>query len=246
MELPLFAGPSFAFGSYDLAFGTDGRLLATGLFGGDVVAFDAAGTPSTFVSGLTFASGVTVNGFTGRVEMVSSFSGTDEERSMHRFVPVERLETGRGRRATECVLELYGLELVAQGQSTTARNAICVDGAPCDADGMENDRCLFPLGFCLNVDDPRVPECAPATPVVSAAVRVVPFSAAADTAAIELAAALPEQDAMCVFSDGVVVPVRHTAQGRKAGTARLRTEAVLGSGEKDVDRLRMICEPIGP
>lgn len=238
-ELPLFAGPSFAFGSFDLAFDSRIGLLATGLFAGDVVAFDNGGA-STFVSGLTFASGVTINHFTGRVEILSSFSGTDEDRSIHRLIPVDRLVPGRGRRATECAAEVYGLEL------TAPRDAVCVDGAPCDADGTVNDICLFPIGFCLNIDDPDIQECMLASPVVSASVSTVPFSASVQAAAGELAAALPEQDAACTFSDGLVVPVRNTMQGKMPGLTRLRLEVVLATGEKDVDRLRLICEPAAP
>jgi hypothetical protein len=239
-QLPLFAGPSFAFGSFDLAFDSGIGLLATGLFGGDVVAFDDDGTARPFVGGLTFASGVTINRFTGRVEILSGFSGTDEDRSIHRLIPVDRLVAGRGRRLTECAAEVYGLEL------TAARDAACVDGAPCDADGTVNDTCLFPVGICLNIDDPDIPECVLTSPATSASVRTAPFNASLKAAAAELAAALPEQNAACSFSDGVAVPVRSTKQGKVAGLTRVRLEVVLGTGEKDVDRFRLICEPAAP
>ncbi len=242
--LPLFAGPSFAFGSFDLAFVRNAddeiSLLATGAFGGAVVAFDGSASQSPFVSGLTFASGVTFNPFTGRVEILSSFSGTDEDRSIHRFIEVDRLVPGRGRRATECVAEVYGLD------PGTSRDAICVDGAPCDADGKVNDTCLFPVGICLNIDDADFTDCAPASPVVSASVGTAPFSASAQAMAAELTAALPEADATCAFSDGIAVPVRNTQQGKMPGLTRFRLDAVLGTGEKDVDRFRLVCEPAAP
>jgi hypothetical protein len=246
IELPVFAGPSFAFGSFDLAFNVDGTLLATGAFGGDVVAFDSLDNSTPFVSGLTFASGITVNEFTGRVDILSSFSDTVEDRSIHRFVPVNRLEAGRGKRSLECVHEFYGLELVATTPGGAARNAVCVDGAPCDSDGIVNDVCLFPVGFCLNVADPALPECATDEPVVAATVQSVPFSPAVSTAAGTLVADLPAAGTTCHFSDGFAVPVRSTKQGKKAGVGRIRVQAKLGTGKKDTDKVRLICKPAAP
>jgi hypothetical protein len=243
-ELPLFAGPSFAFGSYDTAFITNAddeiSLLATGLFGGNVAAFDESANDSAFVSGLTFASGVTFNAFTGRVEILSSFSGTDEDRSIHRLIEVERLVPGRGRRVTECVAEVYGLD------RGTSRDAICVDGAPCDADGKVNDTCIFPLGVCINIHDADITDCAPTAPVASASITTNPFSATAQAMVAELTAALPEVDATCAFSDGIAVPVRNTQQGKMPGLTRVLLEVVLQTGEKDTDRFRLICEPAAP
>ncbi len=234
----VFAGPSFAFGSFDLAFGADGRLLATGLFGGDVAVFDAAGTPSPFVSGLTFASGITVHPFTGRVEILSSFSGTAEDRSLHRFVPVGRLVAGGTRGAAECVHEFYGLP-----SGNRPRLSTCTDGAPCDADGAVNDRCLVAAGFCLNVADPALAECAATSPVTAAQVSSTPFAAAIADAGALLAASLPAGTSTCVFSDGIVVPVRHTRLGKTAGAAVLRVEVETAAGDRDVDRVRVRCEP---
>lgn len=242
-ERPVFAGPSTGFGSVDLAFDTTGRLLATGLFLGDVVAFDTAGAATPFVTGLTFASGISVNDFTGRIEILSSFSGTDEDRSIHRFIPVDRLEPGRGRKATQCAHEFYGLALTAARPGNAARKAVCRDGDLCDADGQLNDRCLFPVGFCLNVDDPRTPECQPDSQILNATVSTTPFSPSVARAGEALAAALPVTRTTCVFSDGLVVPVRHTKQGRKAGTGRIKVEVQLASGKKDTDRIPVVCEP---
>jgi hypothetical protein len=241
--LPLFAGPSFGFGSYDLAFAPHGALLATGLFGGDVVAFDATGTQNTFASGLSFATGVTANAFTGRVEILSSFSGTDADHSIHRFVPVDRLEPGRGRKVTECVHEFYGLELASVPPGGPSRHAACTDGAPCDADGTANGRCLFPVGFCLNVEDSRTPECAPAATVTSVAVSTAPFSVAVAQAAAEMAAALPTLGPACFFSDGITIPVKITQSGPKPGIGRVQVIAEVSGGAKDADRLRLACHP---
>jgi hypothetical protein len=147
---------------------------------------------------------------------------------------------GRGRRATECVAEVYGLD------RNTARDAICVDGAPCDADGKVNDTCVFPLGICINIDDADILDCAPTAAVASASVTTNPFSASAQAMVAELTAALPEADATCAFSDGIAVPVRNTQQGKMRGLNRLRLEVVLDTGQKDTDRFRLICEPAAP
>jgi hypothetical protein len=233
-----FSGPSFSVGSFDLAFDTEGRLLATGLFGGDVVALDAEGTPSAFVSGLTFASGVTVHPFTGRIDILSSFSSTAEDRSLHRFVPVSRLLRGGAGGVTECAHEFYGLTA-----GDNPRLSVCADGAPCDADGRVNDRCLIAAGFCINVADPVLPECAPTASVTAAAVESRPFAAPIADAGARLEALLPAATPTCVFSDGMVVPVRRTKRGKRAGVGVLRVAVETAAGGRDVDRVRVHCEP---
>lgn len=240
--LGVFAGPSFAFGSYDIAFDTDGRLLATGAFGGDVVAFDAGGTPSPLVSGLNFATGVSVDEFTGRVEILSStFIPTDEDRSIHRFTPIDRLVPGRGSSRTECLHELYGVRLVAPAPGKPATKAICTDGDACDADGVENDRCVFPIGFCLGVADPNFPECnAAAIDSFAASVKPNPLDAGSAVAAVQ--AALPLSGPSCFFSDGVTVPVKVTASGKKAGSGKVTVKASAGA-DVDTDNLSLVCNP---
>ncbi len=243
VDLGVFAGPSFDFGSYDLAFHIDGRLLATGLFGGDVVALDASGSPAPFASGLTFATGVAVNSFTGRVEILSGFSGTDDDRAVHRFVPVSRLVAGRGRSDRECLHEFYGVELVPPAPGKPPRDAICQDGAPCDADGVANDRCLFPLGFCLNAPDPNLPDCAADT-IAAFEARATAAQALVVTETMRrVGAQLPLNGPACFFTDGVPVPVRATAEGKKKGVAAVRVRAATQSGRADRDAVRLVCNP---
>jgi hypothetical protein len=237
-----FAGPSFGFGSFDLAFNTDGSLLATGIFGGDVVSLDTSGTPVPFASGFTFANGVSVNGFTGRIEVLSStFSGAEEDRSIHRFTPVDRLVPGNGAAASECAHEFYGLELIAPGRGKKARKAICVDGAPCDADGTANDRCLFPAGFCLEIADPRLPACTP-SPVVDFSVTTKPVSLAVAATATAVQDALPVSAPSCFFSDGIEVPVKVRPRGKAKGRATLKVKATRANGSKDSDTVTLLCE----
>ncbi len=243
MSLGVFAGPSSGFGSIDLAFNTDGSLLATGAFFGDVVSFDASSAQTAFVSGLTFATGISVDAFTSRVEMLSStFSGAEEDRSIHRFTPVNRLLTGKGAAVSECGQEFYGLELVAPGPGQPARNAICVDGAACDADSVANDRCLFPVGFCLAVQDPRLASCLP-SPVVDVSLTATPASPAVAETAARMQQALPVAAPSCFFSDGVLVPVKVGAAGTSAGRAVVRVKTTLANGKKDADAVALLCEP---
>lgn len=232
-----FAGPSFAFGSVDLAFGGDGRLLASGNFGADVVSFDPdSGTSTPFASGLTFASGMTVDPFTQRVQILSAaFAGGEEDKSLHRFTPIDRLIPGSGSPTSACVQELYGIEVVGTA-------AACVDGAPCDADGRQNDSCLFPLGFCFDVADPNLPQCAPAS-VTDVTIRARPESAALAQAAKAIGAVLPLNAPTCVFSDGVAVPVRITASGKRSGQVHVLVRTATDDGRRDADLVRLMCQP---
>ncbi len=235
-----FAGPSFGFGTYDLAFDKDGQLLASGAFGGDVVSFDpVTGTPTPFVSGLTFASGVTVDSVTGRVELLSStFTGVDEDKSLHRLTPVDALAPGKGSSKSECVHEFYGVD------APDGTTATCTDGDACDGDGTVNDRCMFPVGFCLNVDDPNFIDCADINTVASVEISARPFSLAISDAANRLAAALPLSGSTCVFSDGLVVPVKITGKGaKKDGKAKVKVKSETDIGQKDTDTIKLVCQP---
>ncbi len=232
-----FAGPSFAFGSTDLQFDDTGRLLASGNFGADVVAFDVSdGSQTPFVSGLTFATNMSADPFTGRIQILSAtFTGIEEDRSLHRFTPIARLHAGTGAAASECVHELYGVAAVG-------KEATCTDGAPCDADGTVNDVCVFPVGFCLNVQDPALPACALGG-VTDVIVTAKPASAAVADAAARLTAALPHSDSSCTFSDGYAVPVRVTKSGAKPGKATLKVRATTDDGRKDTDVFKLVCTP---
>lgn len=242
------AAPSFAFGSYDAAFAPDGRLIVTGAFGGDVVSMDPVdGSTSPFVGGLTFATGVDVDPFTGRVSLLSStFVPTDEDRSLHRFVDKSRLIPGKGSDATECMSEIYGAELVPLAAEKPAKHAVCVDGAACDADGVANDVCVFPIGVCLNVVDSRFPDCASADVAALTVKKSKPASMEMAALAVAIQMDAPLVNELCYFSDGMRVPVKITRKGeRKDGKGVLKLQAV-GSGAKpitDTDSLKMVCRP---
>ncbi len=240
-------GPTFDIGSVDLAFLPSGELLGTGLFFGDVLAIDTS-TPSTtpFASGLTFAGGATVDPFTGRVTLLSSsFTGADEDRSLHRFTPVDRLVPGTGSDRSECLHELYGAALVAETPGRPAKKAICVDGAACDADGLVNDSCLFPIGTCFNVFDLRFPECTADAPVTEVTVSARPTSSAitALERAINAATPLVANEAACFFSDGVAVSLRTTGRGlKKPGKAKVTVAVRNTDGTRDRDTYNLVCE----
>lgn len=229
-----FAGPSFAFGSVDLAIDADGRLLVSGNFGADVVSFNPAdGSSIPFASGLTFASGMTVDSFTGRVQILSStFSAADEDKSLHRFTRTDRLVAGGGSPASDCLHEFYGIELVG-------KEAACTDGAACDGDGEANGICHFPIGFCVNVDDPDLPECGGDT-ISELRIEGKPFSPALAAAA---SATPPFAAATCLFSDGYALPLKTTGSGVKANKATVKVQAVSLDGRKDTDVVKLVCLP---
>lgn len=247
---PLLA-PSFAFGSAGLALFPDGSLLATGVFAGDVVVIDPSSpTTSTFAAGLTYATGAAVDPFTGRVSLLSStFAGADEDRSLHRFTPIDRLTPGTGSARSECLQELYGIELVAAAPGRKPTKATCVDGAACDADGLANGACLFPVGSCLNVLDPRFFECDRSADIVSFSATARPESAAIRALESKVTATLPlpGNTPACFFSDGVVVPLRRSGAGApKSGKAKVTVTVQTAAGKSDRDSFGLVCLPAAP
>ena len=240
-------GPSFGFGSVDLAFNADGSLLSTGVFFGDVVSIDVSAPAFTpFISGLTFAGAISVDPFTRRIEILSStFTGADEDKSIHRFTPIDGLVRGGGSAKTDCLVELYGIELVPKAPGRPARQAICVDGEACDADGEANDRCLFPVGFCVNVDDPSLPDCNSANPIVAFEASAKPFSASVADTQASAATELPLASSSCLYSDGVTVPVKVRPNGKRGGKATVYASAESSDGRTDRDRVTLVCEPAG-
>jgi hypothetical protein len=231
-----FAGPNATFGSVDLLLNSDGRLLSSG-FIGDVTSFNVGdGTSVPFVTGLTSTGGLTIDPFTHRVQILSSFSGTDEDKSLHRFTPVDQLSAGGGSPASDCIHESYGLQ-VADG------TAACTDGAACDNDGVVNDVCLFPVGFCFNVSDPQLADCDTGSDVAALSVLAKPASAAIAAAAARASAALPLSGSSCFFSDGFSVPLTITRSGnKKDGKAKLKVKAKTADGRKDTDVVKLVCK----
>jgi hypothetical protein len=230
-----FAGPSSSFGSIDLAFNSDGNLLASG---GSVVSFNPSTAASApFGSGLTFTGGLTVDPFTHRVQVLSStFTGADEDKSLHRFTPIDQLSPGNGSPDSECLHEAYGLNVVDG-------TAECTDGAPCDGDGLQNDACLFPIGFCLNVDDSNLSSCDTNSNITAVAIAAKPDSSAITSASTQIAAALPLTGTSCFFSDGVRVPVKVAGTTKKDGKGKVKVKVTAADNRKDSDTYKLVCHP---
>ena len=240
------SGPTFAHGSYDLGFDRDGSLLVTGSFGGDVVRLAAGGGSSSFASGLTFATGLDIDAFTGRVVMLSStFNGEDEDSSLHMFTPVDSLVAGRGHPERNCLVEFYGLELLPRKPGRPARHAICRDGDPCDADRLVNQSCLFPVGVCVNVVDVDLPGCS-SSGLASITLDARPASAELAELATRLSASLPLSDSSCAFSDGLRVDLRlRPSGGFRKNRARVRSRALgVDVGMRDRDKVKLLCLPV--
>jgi hypothetical protein len=184
---------------------------------------------------------------------------------------------GKGSRATDCVAEWAvnnpqnapaldgkGLPLIKQR---------CTDGDPaCDADGAANGRCVFEVGVCFNVGDPRllsggVPACAPSDVDVWRLRRPLPdgtkpFEAdnaialrdavaalaphvvgGAHAESVDFGPALAEGDA-CTDLVHLTVPLKGANQDRR-GKVTLKSLTTTGGAPaaEDKDVLRLFCEP---
>ncbi len=251
--LGLVSGPTYDHGSIDLAVAENGDVLVTG--NDTLVAVDASsGASAALVTGLdggtgfaAFGGGVAVHTGSGRIDFAaSSFSGADDDRSLHRLIPVSRLVPGRGADDVECAHEFCGIPPAAAGGGKYDGPAICEDGAECDADGVVNDSCTFSLGFCFNVVDPRLPACTPSQVAGFELVVARPADAALTTTVAEVQAAVPLSDARCFFSDGITVPLRSTGSGLRRpgkGVVKVRTTTGDTRSARDTDVVRLICRP---
>lgn len=251
----VLSGPTYGHGSVDLDETPGGELVVSGA--PTLVTVAAGGVVTPLVTGLdggsgfdAFGGGVVVDPFTGRIDfLASSFTGADDDKSVHRLVPVDRLVAGGGSSATDCAMEVYGIELVAKSPGMAARAAICTDGAACDADGQADGACTFPLGVCINVDDASLADCTAGELASVELLSAKPASASLQAMVDDLSASLPSSESTCVFSDGVVVPLRVSSSGAtRTGKATVKLRGVTGgaSPKKDTDVVRLVCEPAQP
>jgi hypothetical protein len=206
--------------------------LVTGLDGG--TGFDA------------FGGGVTVDSYYSRIDfLASSFSGADDDKSIHTLVPVDALAIGGGGAGTDCVTEIYGIRLGQSPTGRTAKVAYCIDGDSCDADGTADGVCTYPLGLCMNVNDTRLPDCTPSA-VASVEVTTNLESPELTAFVASVQQALPVAESTCIFSDGVKVPVRTRADGStRTGRAAIKFRTVTDEDNpaKDTDAARFACIP---
>ncbi len=162
---------------------------------------------------------------------------------------------GGGARATDCLAEWLVVNPtnapLVDRRGRMRRMQRCVDDDPaCDFDGGTPNACTFHVSVCANNTD--VPGCvaAPlaswqlARPSSTQALRR-PALAAARAAFAGVAASVTgtANADVCSTPVDVVVPVRNTASGTRAGRLALAGVATTADGARDKDGLRLICLP---
>ena len=250
-----FSGPTFDHGSIDIDVAADGGVLATG--SPTIASIDAEGTVTPLVTGIdggtgfdAFGGAVSVHPHTGQIDfLASSFTGADDDRSVHRLIPVGQLAAGGGNRLTDCTVEAFGLDLQPGMPGRAPRLAICIDGDACDADGTADGSCTYPLGLCVSVDDARNPDCAPTAVASVELVSTRLESVELTDLFADVNAALPNAETSCFFSRGVRVSTRALDNGLvRPGRATIKLRATTDEEDAshDNDVIRLVCEPAAP
>jgi hypothetical protein len=159
---------------------------------------------------------------------------------------------GGGSVKTDC---LAVFDAGVSGAAVTARSVRCTDGAPCDADGLVNGRCEFPIAICAN--STANPRC------VVRGLAAVTVAHALDNGDAEFDPAMqaiatragfvfeyPEtRSDRCSAPTAVEVPVRGPlSKGRcRRGEKTIRMLAVStpigGRSRADSDAVKLICDP---
>jgi cysteine-rich repeat protein len=127
----------------------------------------------------------------------------------------------------------------------------CTDGDPrCDFDGVAGT-CTFHVRVCANNTD--LPSCTPGSRLRSWELRAPSVNKAAkrpDMAAVRDAFATvpgsivgPDRTDICSETLAVPIKVKTSASGTKAGSLVLKSHATLYTGQKDSDKLTLICLP---
>lgn len=159
---------------------------------------------------------------------------------------------GGGSAKTDCVAVF---DAPANEPARRPRTVRCTDGDACDADGLVNGRCEFPVSICANsTADPRCTSPGIDAVVVEHSVDdgtpgFDPEMQAVATR-VGFVLELPETRAdRCGMPTSVHVPIDGPrGNGRcKKGVKTIRMAALSlplgGRARTDVDRLKMICEP---
>lgn len=229
---PLATGLS---GTYDQQLDSNGNLLVTGGFTNDfmsstVISIAPSGAIDEIASGFGFSSGLTIDGPSRQV-MILDFGTT----RIDTLTPVDALTHG-GTGSKECHVEAFGGAPDRSSSGKPKPRWSCVDGdATCDRDGVANGACVFWVGTCLSIVDPRAPKC---TPVPIDSVTVSSKQLPAHAAAIGAAASdeLPTTGPTC--SQTTIVPV--TADGK---SRKLVFDVSGGGKRRDKDTLTLRCRP---
>jgi hypothetical protein len=137
---------------------------------------------------------------------------------------------GGGPAATDCFLAFSGLS----GSTVT-----CTDGDACDADGTIDGTCTFGFGACTNA---TVGSCGP-TPLDAAPTASVKGAGAEDFVAALAGLSTTAPD--CTKPDLVRLSIATSSKKLKPAKTTIRTTAIAG-GKKDVDRVKLVCNPARP
>jgi hypothetical protein len=218
-------------GSYDQAVTAAGNLLLTGGFTGDfssstVLSTTPAGATSEIATGFGFSSGIAIDPQSQQA-LVLDF-GTSH---VDTLTPVAALTAG-GTGRKECQTELWGGAFDVAGNGRALTRWTCADGGACDRDGEVNGSCLFVVGTCFSVSDPRLPSCTP-EPIDGAVLRISKSPPELAEMQAKADAVLPSTGAVC--SEGTEV----TVAARK--TFRVGVRARVGSRTADSDNLALRC-----
>ncbi len=229
---PLASGLS---GSYDHAVDANGNLIITGGFTNDftsstVISIAPGGAVTQIASGFGFSSGLTIDGASRQV-MVLDFGTT----RIDTLTPVDALTPG-GFGSKECQVEAFGGAPDRSSSGKPKNRWACIDGDPaCDRDGVANGTCVFWVGGCVSIVDPRAPKCTP-MPVDGVTVSSKQLPAHASAIAAAMSDLLPSAEPAC--SQTTIVPV--TADGK---SRKIVFDASGGGKRRDKDTLTLRCRP---
>lgn len=229
---PLATGLS---GTYDQHLDSSGNLLVTGGFTNDfssstVISIAPNGDVDQIASGFGFSSGLTIDGPSRQV-LVLDFGTT----RIDTLTPVDALTPG-GFGSKECQVETFGGAPDRSSSGKPKPRWSCIDGDPtCDRDGVANGACVFWVGACFSIADPRAPKCTP-VPIDSVTVSSKQLPAHAAAIGVAAAAELPTTGPTC--SQTTIVPV--TADGK---SRKLVFDVSGGGKRRDKDTLTLRCRP---
>lgn len=158
---------------------------------------------------------------------------------------------GGGDTATDCLAELasdavrLNSPFFNPNKPKPGKEIRCFDGDPgCDLDGVVNNECEFDVDLCLRNADPSLPGCTPAdvdTVAIGGSTSAFPGLIGLQSAVDALLTATTN---VCTSGQSVVVPLKATGSGFKAGKFKFKTLATAGA-TVDKDKFRMKCVPRG-
>jgi hypothetical protein len=170
--------------------------------------------------------------------------------------PVLPLIPGGGSGRTDChsewqVQNATNTPFLRRGLVSTTQT--CTDGDPdCDIDGDADGTCTFHVSVCFNQTDPSLPACtAQTTASVHVTLGSKPQTVANADALLEAledlggtrtGARLDDVDFAPPLSAGICTAFisAQVAAGKKEN---LRTRIISPNGQKDRDRIRLVCNP---